>query len=105
MGRCSASTISPSVTVSHRQMTRPYSGFSLISAAFSLAESRWNTVRRRVSIKSFFASVCSPQPRRSYTAISPMAGAPESPGERMPARLIKPGACRDSSMMKSSCWV
>ena len=105
MGRCSASTISPSVTVSHRQMTRPYRGFFLNESSLFLG----GKVPEHCALAGIgkvlffygFQAAATQQLHRLFR-YGRRGGKSR---ERIPARLIKPGACLDSSIIKSSCWV
>ena len=101
-GACIASTISPSVTVSHRQITRPIRGFSAAMAARSRApayrKGRGRGCRRNPSRS------CRTRPlfRSSATASFARAGAEVRPGDLIPDRLMNPGQPGASSTIKSS---
>ncbi|MPN33206.1 hypothetical protein SDC9_180690 [bioreactor metagenome] len=101
MGECSASRISPSVTVSQRQITRPYAGLRLTSSSRSFEDISRNRTRWRVSSNTGFCCSASPAFCSRRTASLAMAGALVSPGDLMPAKLMRPGASLLSPTIKS----
>ena len=98
-----AARISPSVTVSQRQMIRPYVGsFFTCSASSSGVISRvlgQYETSPEIASAGFFAA-----PRRAATCSarnSPIAGADVRPGDSTPSALKKPGTPSGSPSTKS----
>ena len=102
IGLCNASTISPSVTVSQRQMILPYNGFSLINAARSSWLICLNLFTFLVSTTFSFSTNSNQDSPSIFTRSTAIAGADVNPGEAIPEILKKP-FCSLSSKMKKSC--
>ncbi len=97
-----ASTISPSVILSQRQMIRPKLGFFLTRASCSSRERELKrTTPARRGLKLCFSSSCKPASSKSPGTSAAIAGAAVSPGDSIPARWRRPGTFGDNSTMKS----
>ena len=97
-----ASTISASVTVSHRQTMRPWSGLAAMAAARCASSIlRKGAGRSRRGFRSARSRSASPASARRPSTVSAIAGALVKPGEQMPAARTSRGHATLRRMTKS----